>query len=157
MPILYKLAKDNRKNSRTAGLYFGRAIVTSVIDTEGLAEIMQRNCTIKKSDILAVIAELVETMTDQLQNSIRVKLNGFGSFKIGIRGVGSTTVDDYSVAKNVKGLRINFMPESSKDIAGTRSRKFLSNATVQEAPKNAVVGEKQTAKAKAGGSPSAGA
>jgi predicted histone-like DNA-binding protein len=155
MPILYKLAKDNRKNSRTAGQYFGRAIVTSVIDTEGLAEIMQRNCTVKKSDILAVLSELVETMTDQLQNSIRVKLNGFGSFKIGIRGVGSPTVDDYSVAKNVKGLRINFLPESSKDIAGSRSRKFLSNAAVQEAPKNAVVGEKETAKAKAGGAPSA--
>ncbi len=155
MPILYKLAKDNRKTSRTAGQYFGRAIVTSVIDTEGLAEIMQRNSTVKKSDILAVLTELVETMTDQLQNSIRVKLNGFGSFKIGIRGTGSKTIDEYSVAKNVKGLHVNFTPQSMKDASGTRTKKFLTNATVQEAPKNAVVGEKETAKAKAGGSPSA--
>ena len=66
MPILYKLAKDNRKTSRTAGQFFARAIVTSVIDTEGLAEIMQRNCTVKKSDILAVLTELVDTMTDLL-------------------------------------------------------------------------------------------
>ncbi|WP_036880067.1 HU family DNA-binding protein [Xylanibacter oryzae] len=155
MPILYKLAKDNRKASRTAGQFFARAIVTNVMDTEGLAEIMQRNCTVKKSDILAVLTELVETMTDQLQNSTRVKLNGFGSFKIGIKGTGSQTIDTYSVGKNVKGLRVNFSPEAKKDATGTRTKKFLSNATVQEAPKNAIVGEKETAKAKAGGSPSA--
>jgi predicted histone-like DNA-binding protein len=141
MPILYKLAKDNRAKSATKGQWFARAVVTNVMDTNGLADIMQRNCTVKKSDILAVLAELVETMTDQLQNSVRVKLNGFGSFKIGIKGKGCPTVKDYSVAKNVKGLRVNFQPETSKDTDGKRTKKFLSNASVQEAPKNAVVKE----------------
>ena len=41
---------------------------------------LQRNCTVKKADILAVLDELVETMRDQLQDSKRVKLDGFGSF-----------------------------------------------------------------------------
>ncbi len=94
-------------------------------------------------DILAVLAELVETMTDQLQQSARVKLNGFGSFKIGIKGIGSNTVKEYSVAKNVKGLRVNFQPERSTDSNGTRCKKFLDGATVTEAPKNAVVVEEE--------------
>ena len=127
--------------STTKGKWFGRSVVTNMIDTNGLAEIMQRNCTVKKSDILAVLAELVETMTDQLQQSVRVKLNGFGSFKIGIKRTGSDTVKDYSVAKNVKGLRVNFQPERSTDSNGTRNKKFLEGATVTEAPKNAVVAE----------------
>ena len=130
--------------SSTRGKWFGRSVVTNVVDTNALAEIMQRNCTVKKSDILAVLAELVETMTDQLQQSARVKLNGFGSFKIGIKGTGSATVKDYSVLKNVKGLRVNFQPERSTDSNGTRSKKFLEGATVTEAPKNAVVEEEET-------------
>lgn len=141
MPIFYKLSQDKRLTSTTKGKWFGRSVVTNMIDTNGLAEIMQRNCTVKKSDILAVLAELVETMTDQLQQSARVKLNGFGSFKIGIKGIGSNTVKEYSVAKNVKGLRVNFLPESSTDAAGNRTKQFLNGATVQEAPKNAVVDE----------------
>ena len=141
MPIFYKLSQDKRLTSATKGKWFGRSVVTNMIDTNGLAEIMQRNCTVKKSDILAVLSELVETMTDQLQQSVRVKLDGFGSFKIGIKSTGSDTVKDYSVAKNVKGLRVNFQPERSTDSNGTRNKKFLEGATVTEAPKNGVVAE----------------
>ncbi|WP_036876334.1 HU family DNA-binding protein [Xylanibacter oryzae] len=154
MPVLYKLNKDKRKTSRTVGQYFARAIHVGVIDTDGLAKIMQANCTIKASDIKAVLTELVETMATQLQNSMRVKLDGLGSFKIGIRGIGSNTIDDYSVTKNVKGLRINFQPETKKDSTGVRQKAMLSGTKVQEAPRNENIGEKEAAKAK--GAPSAG-
>ena len=139
MPIFYKLSQDKRITSTTKGKWFGRSVVTNMIDTNGLAEIMQRNCTVKKSDILAVLAELVETMTDQLQQSARVKLDGFGSFKIGIKSTGSDTVKDYSVAKNVKGLRVNFQPETKIDAKKNRQQSLLNGARVQEAPKNDVV------------------
>src|SRR5574344_1460928 len=150
MAVLYKLNKDNRETSKTKGQYFGRAIQVGTIDTDGLAKIMQANCTLKASDIKAVITELVETMATQLQNSMRVHLNGLGSFKIGIRGKGSATVDDYSVAKNVKGLHVNFQPEARKDSAGNRQKALLTGAKVMEAPVNTVIGEKAKAKAATG-------
>jgi hypothetical protein len=34
----------------------------ATINTRQLAEIIQRNCTVKKSDVLAVLDELVETL-----------------------------------------------------------------------------------------------
>ena len=105
---------------------------------------MQRNCTVKKSDILAVLSELVETMTDQLQNSVRVKINGLGSFKIGLISKPSDTVAEFS-SKNVTGMRVNFQPESSTDANGTRTKKLINGATAQEAPKNAVVAEPKKA------------
>ena len=64
MALLYKIVRDNRKNS--GNLYYGRAVQINTIDTAGMADIIQRNCTLKKSDVLAVIAELVDVMTDQL-------------------------------------------------------------------------------------------
>jgi hypothetical protein len=77
---------------------------------------------------------------------MRVHLNGIGSFKIGIKSSPSKTVDDYSVTKNVKGLRVNFQPEAKKDSAGTRQKALLAGCTVMEAPKNTVIGEKEKAK-----------
>ena len=46
-------------------------MITETVDINKLATIMQRNCTLKKSDIVAVIAELIETMADVLQDSKR--------------------------------------------------------------------------------------
>ena len=103
-----------------------------------LATIMQRNCTLKKADIVAVISELIETMADQLQDSKRVKLNGFGSFKIGIRGEGADSAADFSTSKNIKGLHVLFQPEVKTDGSGLRQKTFITGCSVQEAPKNDV-------------------
>jgi predicted histone-like DNA-binding protein len=108
------------------------------VDTEQLAAIMQRNCTLKKADIVAVISELIETMADQLQDSKRVKLNGFGSFKIGIRGEGADSAADFSTSKNIKGLHVLFQPEVKTDGSGLRQKTFITGCSVQEAPKNDV-------------------
>ena len=101
-------------------------------------------CTQIRSDILAVISELAETMTDQLQNSVRVKINELGRFKIELICKPSDTIKDFS-SKNVTGMRVNFQPESSTDANGTRTKKLIGGATVQEAPKNAVVAEPKKA------------
>ena len=103
-----------------------------------LATIIQRNCTLKKADIVAVISELIETMADQLQDSKRVKLNGFGSFKIGIRGEGADSAADFSTSKNIKGLHVLFQPEVKTDGSGLRQKTFITGCSVQEAPKNDV-------------------
>ena len=67
MSVVYRLTQDNRKQSKTKGKWYARSLHTGVIDIDGLASIMQANCTLKKSDILAVIAELVDVMRAQLQ------------------------------------------------------------------------------------------
>ena len=87
--IRYKLYQDNRKNSTTRGQWYGRAAVMGVTNLETLAARIQRNCTAKKSDVLAVLTELVEVMQDELQEGRRVKLDGFGSFKIGLSTKGA--------------------------------------------------------------------
>ena len=144
MSVFYRLHQDKSKNTARSGKWYARAVATSVVDTRKLAEIMQRNCTVKKSDILAVLDELVETMRDQLQDSKRVKLDGFGSFKIGIRSTGTPTAKEFSTSENVKGMRVIFMPERSTDSAGNRTKQFLQGAKAEELPHNSV--SKETVK-----------
>ena len=85
--------------------------------------------------------ELVEVMKDQMQDSKRVKLDGFGSFKIGIESKGAATAAKFAVAEHIKGLHVVFMPERTKDTAGNRSKQFLQGAKVEELPLNTVVKE----------------
>ena len=107
MAVLYRLSQNKMSNSKANGKWFAQAVMTGTIDTDALAEIMQRNCTVKKSDILAVISELIETMADQLQNSKRIKLNGFGAFKLGIENAagGAATAAEFSASKSWSSCR----------------------------------------------------
>lgn len=147
MAVLYRLAQNNNTYSNAYGKWYAKAVMTGTVDTDALATIMQRNCTVKKSDILAVITELIETMQDQLQNSMRVKLNGFGSFKIGISSKGVAKAGDFDARKDVKDLHVVFQPEVKTDTGGTRQKTFISGCSVQEAPKNAVDTTDKTPKA----------
>ncbi|MBR0275292.1 MAG: HU family DNA-binding protein [Prevotella sp.] len=138
MAVLFRLSQNKNSKSLAFGKWYARSVMTGTVDTDALATIMQRNCTVKKSDILAVITELIETMQDQLQESKRVKLNGLGTFKISISSSGASTASDYDVRKDVKSLRVLFQPEVKKDVDGNRKKTFISGCNVQEAPKNAV-------------------
>ena len=131
--ISYKLYQNTRKNSSTIGQWYARAAITGTTNLEKLAERIQRNCTAKKSDVLAVLTELVEVMTDELQAGHRVKLDGFGAFKIGIRSKGAESAKQFTVSKHITGVRCNFQPEVKKSADGSRVKTFLTGVQVGEA------------------------
>ena len=131
MPLFYRVRRDNRIDSDH--LYYALAVQTGVVGTSELAEIIQRNCSMKKSDVVAVLTELVEVMTDQLQNSKTVRLDGFGSFKLGVRSIGADTEEKFTIQRNVTGLRCNFLAEGKKDSSsGKVVRQFLNGCTLQK-------------------------
>ena len=138
MSVFYRLHQDQSTGTKRSGKWYARAVPMAVIGTRQLAEIIQRNCTVKKADVMAVLEELVEVMKDQMQDSKRVKLDGFGSFKIGIESKGAQTAGKYSVSEHVKGLHVVFMPERTTDSGGNRSKQFLQGCKVEELPLNLV-------------------
>ena len=141
MPVFYRLHQDQSVGTKRSGKWYARMVPTSCINTRQLAEIIQRNCTVKKADVMAVLEELVETMRDQLQDSKRVKLDGFGSFKIGINCKGARSAKAFTVSDNIEDLHVVFTPERTTDNAGNRVKQFLQGATCQELPDNKVVKE----------------
>ena len=143
MSVFYRLHQDQSEGTKRSGKWYARMVPTAVIDTRKLAEIIQRNCTVKKSDVLAVLEELVEVMRDQMQDSKRVKLDGFGSFKIGLQCKGAQTAAKFSVSEHVKGLRVVFMPERTTDASGNRVKQFLQGCRVEELPLNTVETEEE--------------
>ena len=143
MSVYYRLHQDQSVGTKKSGKWYARMVPMATIDTRKLAEIIQRNCTVKKSDVLAVLDELVETMRDQLQDSKRVKLDGFGSFKIGLNSKGARTARSFTVADHIEGIHIVFSPENTKDSAGNRTKQFLQGVKVEELPENKVIKEEE--------------
>ena len=131
--ILYNVYQDNRKNIGT-GKFYGRAIHPNVIDSDALAERIQRNCTVKKSDVYAVLIELAEVMKDELQNSNTVKLDNFGTFKINIKSTGAESEDKFTAADNITGTHVRFRPEFTRDTAtGNIKVNFTDGVKFQKA------------------------
>lgn len=131
MAQFYRVRRDNRIDSDH--LWYAVAVQTGTVGTDQLADIIQRNCSMKKSDVVAVLTELVEVMTDQLQSSKTVRLEGLGSFKLGVRSIGADTEEKFTVARNVTGLRVNFLAEGKKNPAtGKVTRTFLNGCTLQK-------------------------
>ena len=84
MPILYKMKQITAPNTSATGKYYALTQYTGTWRTRDVAKLIQANCSLKESDVLAVISELVCTMKLLLQDSQRIQLDGFGTFKIAI-------------------------------------------------------------------------
>jgi len=142
MALFYRLYQN--KNEKNAGFnkWYARAVTTEVTTTSQLAEIMQENCTVKRSDIEAVLRELVPTMTRAMQDSKRVKIDGLGSFRFGLKTSPSATAKDFSAIKNIKGMHIIFTPERYKDRnTGVYVTDMYSRCNIMELPKNTIIDE----------------
>lgn len=110
MSIYYRLYQNKIKNSKSFGKYYARTIHTDTVNLDNIADTIQRNCTLKRSDVKACLTELVEVMRDALQSSSKVRINGLGMFKINVK---STAASDPGTFKgnNIVGYRVIFSPE----------------------------------------------
>ena len=142
MSVFYRLYQNNNKQSSGYNKWYARAVMTETMTTRQLAEIMQENCTVKRSDIEAVLREIVPTMTRAMQDSKRVKIEGLGTFKIGLKTKGAASAKAFNVKENVTGMHVNFLPETYKDKkTNRRITDLLNRCTVAELPQNLVVKE----------------
>lgn len=119
MAVNYRLMKNNNASSANYGRYYAKAVHTETVGLDALAERIQRNSTAKKSDVLAVLTELAEVMKDELMASHVVKINGLGSFKIGLKSKYAKTDSEFNASQHISGCKVNFRPEYNVVSTGT--------------------------------------
>ena len=83
MSVLYKIYENKNKKSAGYKKFYARAVHQGVVDLETIATQIERNCSLKRSDVTAVLIELVEVMTTHLQDSKRVKIDVWARLKWG--------------------------------------------------------------------------
>ena len=140
MSVRYKLYQDNRAESTTRGKWYARAVYNQKPKTlNQLALKIQENVSVKKADVKAVLDEMVGVLKEWLQDSNRVKIEGLGSFKIGLKTKPADTAKDFSASKHVVGARVNFLPEIEVDpTTGARIKSLLMGLEVEETYPNDV-------------------
>ena len=143
MAVLYRLYQNNnKKNTKAYGKWYAKAVHTNEYGTDELAQEVQRNCSMKKSDVKAVIEELCEVMARELGNSHAIKLQGLGTFRAGLKSTGTVTVREFNASKNITGTKINFLPFRTRDASTKAYTSPMTSAWhIQEAPKNTVLPE----------------
>ena len=115
---------QNRNDESTAyGKWFATAVYDQhFIETEQLADFIQTQASVKKSDIKAVLDELGSAMKHFFELGQKVKLDGIGIFKVGFSCIGSTTKDACG-ASNITTRRVLFQPETERVIVGQTMNK----------------------------------
>lgn len=131
MPVYYRKTQDNRKNSTHKGQWYGRAVYQGTVNEYDLAKSIEAKCTVHRADVVAVIIALIDEMTRALQSSQRVKLTGFGTFKMGLSSRPAETADKFTT-DNIRKLHVLFQPETHVAQDGVRTRTMITGARVKE-------------------------
>lgn len=126
MAVKYRLYQDNREKSPQKGKWYAKAVVDEVVDTSQLAELIQRNSSMKRSDVVAVLTELSEVLRDQLLAGNRVKIDGLGSFKVGFSSRPADKREDWVPTTHISSTRINFQPETMDTYSGGKRTRSAS-------------------------------
>ena len=110
---------QNKNDESTAyGKWFATAVYDQrFIETEELAEFIQTQASVKKSDIKAVLDELGGALKHVFELGQKVKLDGIGIFKVGFSSIGTATKDDCG-AQTITTRRVLFQPESKRVVVG---------------------------------------
>ena len=132
-----KFIKSQNKNSfsQAYGKYFAQAVYDNhFIGTEELSDFIQRQASVKKSDIKAVLQELGEAFKHFFEMGQKIKLDGIGIFKVGFSSIGVTKLEDCG-AQTITTRRVLFQPETTRVVVGQQK---MSDGSVKQKYVNAI-------------------
>ena len=132
-----KFIKSQNKNSfsQAYGKYFAQAVYDNhFIGTEELSDFIQRQASVKKSDIKAVLQELGEAFKHFFEMGQKIKLDGIGIFKVGFSSIGVAKIEDCG-AQTITTRRVLFQPETTRVVVGQQK---TDQGTVKQKYVNAI-------------------
>jgi len=117
-----KLKNNNRLNSKSFGKFYATAVYDNhFVGTDEIADFIQRQASVKKSDIKAVLQELGEAMKHFFEMGQKIKLEGIGILKVGFSSIGVAKAEDCG-ANTITTRRILFQPETERVVVGQQKR-----------------------------------
>src|SRR5574344_612036 len=108
----YQMTKLRNASREYDGLWFPKALHPVTVTTEDLLKEIPRNCSLKRSDLLAALTELSEFLLRHLRQGEVVDIDGIGRFKLEVKGQGVLSPDDFDEQTDVSGYVCHFTPYS---------------------------------------------
>ena len=123
----YALRKNTNNKSTAFGKYYVRPIYDrKFVDLEEVADFIQEQATVKRSDCKAVIDELGAAIQHFLGQGRKVRIKGLGIFKPTISSKGIENLKDFEPSKFLNETKLWFAPETE-----TFGKKRIPKATMR--------------------------
>jgi hypothetical protein len=128
--IFYLLKQNNIKNSKIYGKWFAHGKTIETLNTRKMANHISEHGSIYTPDVVfGVLEKFRSCLLEMLLNSKRVKIDGLGIFFTTLENTegGAESKDKFLPQRNLKGLHIRFLPDSSTE-TDISSREFIKKA-----------------------------
>ena len=113
---------NNSHNAKTYNKYYAKPVYDEkFIETDEIADFIQTQATLKRSDIKAALDELGAAMKHFLEMGQKIRLVGIGIFKVGFSSIGVTKADDCT-ASTITSRRVLFQPETERIVVGSSEK-----------------------------------
>jgi predicted histone-like DNA-binding protein len=117
-----KTQNKNSHNAKSYGKYYAQPVYDQkFIETDEIADFIQTQATLKRSDIKAALDELGAAMKHFLELGQKIRLSGIGIFKVGFSSIGVTKVEDCTAA-TITSRRVLFQPETERIVVGSAEK-----------------------------------
>ena len=119
MVKIIPIRRPNPQDRTAENKFYAQVVSKGNTDLERLAYLVSNQSTVREADCYAVLLSLLHNIMDELKQGRIVKLDKLGSFQIGVRSEGTSSLEELTV-NAVKKVHVNFRPDA-------RMREMLEN------------------------------
>ena len=117
-----KTQNKNSFNQKSYGKYYAQPVYDQkFIETDEIADFIQTQATLKRSDIKASLDELGAAIKHFLELGQKIRLSGIGIFKVGFSSIGVNKKEDCTAA-TITSRRVLFQPEVERIVVGSAEK-----------------------------------
>ena len=114
-----KTQNMNSHNAKSYLKYYAQPVYDQkFIETDEIADFIQTQATLKRSDIKAALDELGAAMKHFLEMGQKIRLSGIGIFKVGFSSIGVSDANNCT-ASTITSRRVLFQPEVERIVTGS--------------------------------------
>ena len=125
MAIIYKPFQSRLKTREGLNPYHPRVVYTGTVNLNQLAQEVAAYSSLSTGDVKNTIDNLLTVMTQHLQSSEVVSLDGLGSFRLAFRSKGVGFENEADVDASQSRVVVNFTPASSRNSDRTVATRSL--------------------------------
>ncbi|MDR2260906.1 MAG: HU family DNA-binding protein [Azoarcus sp.] len=105
---LRKITRTSPRNPKESKWYLSK-VSSGLVDLKDIARDIEKQTSVTRADISAVLISLAETLPNYLKNGQSVRFGDLGIFRVSISSEGAARPEELS-ARDVKSVRIVFTP-----------------------------------------------
>ena len=106
------VAKKNPVEPEAGAKFYACAQSAGVQSLEDMSKVIEKNCTLTSTDIMAVLQAMDEVMRDQLCNGQIVRIGDLGYARLSLRSRGADSEDKFD-SSLIKQARVVFTPSAN--------------------------------------------